>query len=70
MSDFFELLETFLIRIPGIKAGIGKGQTEDGLWWVKFQIDIQHPLAWKFALDYRTWIGQISKLVLEDLNSS
>ena len=38
--------------IPGIQHnhapsfGIGRGHNQDGLWWIKFGIDIEHPLAW------------------------
>lgn len=42
----FEPLINFLCRIPGIGKSKGSGLDEDGSWWVKFSIDIQHPLAW------------------------
>lgn len=41
----FTSLETYLLRIPAIQGPIGKGDS-DGLWWVKFSIDTEHPLAW------------------------
>ena len=41
----FELLESFLQRIPAVGNAIGKGDS-DGLWWVKFKIELHHPLAW------------------------
>jgi hypothetical protein len=41
-----EMLVTFLRRVPGIDGTIGKGRLDDGLWWVKFGLDIDHPLAW------------------------
>lgn len=40
-------LEAFLRRIPSITAPIGTGTDPSGLWWVKFAIDIAHPLAWR-----------------------
>jgi hypothetical protein len=43
-GDFGGLLQ-FLKRVPSIKESIGGGMDKD-LWWVKFQIDIEHPLAW------------------------
>jgi hypothetical protein len=42
----FSPLENFLGRIPAIDGAIGKG-VDDSLWWVKFSIDIDHPLAWR-----------------------
>ncbi len=39
-------LISFLERIPAIQAPIGHGRGDDGTWWVKFAIDIRHPLAW------------------------
>ena len=41
----FQTLESYLLRVPAIQGPISKGDT-DGLWWVKFAIDIHHPLAW------------------------
>jgi len=43
--DFDSLIE-FLRQIPGISGSIGKGRFDNGNWWVKFQIDITHRLAW------------------------
>jgi hypothetical protein len=42
----FSGLEKFLGRIPAIRGSVGKG-VDNGLWWVKFSIDIEHPLAWR-----------------------
>lgn len=47
----FTRLVDFLARIPAIEIndtparGIGSGDGDAG-WWVKFQIDIDHDLAW------------------------
>jgi hypothetical protein len=51
-SAGFEELLAFLERLPAIqlpagRASIGNGQFEDGRWWVKFGLDIHHPLAWR-----------------------
>jgi hypothetical protein len=40
------VLVAFLRRVPGIIATVGSGRSDDGHWWVKFQMDIDHPLAW------------------------
>jgi hypothetical protein len=48
----FSGLIDFLKRVPSIQHnntpsfGIGAGYDQDGLWWIKFGIDIEHPLAW------------------------
>ncbi len=44
--DFTPLLH-FLERVPAIKLPIASGTFGDGLWWVKFPIDIEHLLAWQ-----------------------
>ncbi len=47
----FTKLVDFLARIPAIEIndtpsrGIGSGESDAG-WWVKFQIDVDHDLAW------------------------
>lgn len=43
----FDTLLSFLQSIPGVQAAIGHGLKSDGEWWVKFSIDIEHPLAWQ-----------------------
>ena len=58
--EYFNELEKFITRVPGIKPGIGKGQTEDGLWWIKFQIDIDHPLAWKIVQEFGHVVNYLS----------
>jgi hypothetical protein len=40
-------LTEYLTRIPSINPNMGSGVFENGCWWVKFQIDIQHKLAWR-----------------------
>lgn len=40
-------LVAFLKTVPGVKPSIGQGVFENGTWWVKRQIDIEHPLAWQ-----------------------
>jgi hypothetical protein len=47
----FQSLETFLGRVPSVRGPIGKGRGDDGRWWVKLVIDIEHPLAWHVVQD-------------------
>ena len=35
----------YLTKVPAITGAIGHGAADDGLWWVKFEIDIAHELA-------------------------
>lgn len=44
-SEFTSLIE-FLSKVPAIAGQIGRGSDDNGHWWVKFQIDIQHKFAW------------------------
>jgi hypothetical protein len=48
MSDetLFEPLRNYLSQVPAISGKIASGFSDDGRWWVKFTIDIGHPLAW------------------------
>ena len=41
----FDGLIQFLKKVPSIKESISNG-IDEGLWWVKFQVDIEHPLVW------------------------
>ena len=44
-TPFLPLLE-LVSSIPSVVGSIGSGFAEQGHWWVKFSIDIDHPLAW------------------------
>jgi hypothetical protein len=44
MADDFSMLTDFMAKIPAIKGCPASGHYDDGLWWVKFQIEIGHPL--------------------------
>ena len=45
----FDRLTAFLKRVPAISAQGLMGHGDDGAhaWWIKFNIDIAHPLAWQ-----------------------
>ena len=49
MSDgrAFQALEQYLGSVPAVQLPFGHGHEQDGSWWVKFSIDIEHPLAWQ-----------------------
>ena len=40
----FDKLINYLIQIPGISEPVESGNKNG--WWVKFSIDIKHPLSW------------------------
>lgn len=56
----FDSLLAFLKRLPGISAPLGKGRLEDGNWWVKFSIDINHHLAWNVVQELGCVLNYIS----------
>ncbi|HVE52874.1 MAG TPA: hypothetical protein VNB23_05780 [Ramlibacter sp.] len=43
----FDALQAYLARVPAVSGSIASGQSPDGNWWVKFALDLAHPLAWK-----------------------
>jgi hypothetical protein len=48
MSSYsFTQLTNYVSQVPSIKPGIATGVSDHGIWWIKFQIDIEHPLAWR-----------------------
>ena len=42
----FKTLEAYLASVPAVQQSFGHGHDASGGWWVKFSIDIEHPLAW------------------------
>jgi hypothetical protein len=42
-----DVLQDFLEKIPSIKGHVVGEFSDNGLWWIKFKIDIHHPLAWR-----------------------
>jgi hypothetical protein len=57
--DFQSLLR-FLSRVPGIGAVVGKGHFDNGNWWVKFSIEIDHPLAWSVVQEFACVLNYLS----------
>ena len=63
-DEFYEL-ESYLRRVPAIgdpsiNPTIGKGRFPDGNWWVKFGIDIDHPLAWNVVQEFGNVLNYLS----------
>lgn len=42
----FDSLEHYLGKIPAVCNEFAHGVYDDGTWWVKFRLDINHQLAW------------------------
>lgn len=59
-SPQFERLTAYLASVPAIQLEIGTGVFEDGNWWVKFAIDINHPLAWNVVQELGHVLNYVS----------
>jgi hypothetical protein len=59
--DFQPLLD-YLRKLPAIDPSIGSGtRIGDGsLWWVKFIIDIDHPMAWRIVQELGHVLNYVS----------
>lgn len=59
-SRAFSALLDFFKRVPAIQGSIGSGSEEGGRWWVKFEIDIQHQLAWHTVQEFGHVLNYLS----------
>lgn len=57
--DFQPLID-YIRKIPGIHPSIGSGMGDEGVWWVKFVIDIDHPLAWRVVQELGHVLNYVS----------
>jgi hypothetical protein len=57
--DFDKLL-AYLKRVPSLSGVIGTGKSEDDCWWVKFSLDIKHPLAWNVVQEFGCVLNYLS----------
>lgn len=55
----FNTLITYLERIPSMEKPISFG-SDDGFWWVKFQLDITHELAWNAVQEISYVVNNVS----------
>ena len=58
-DTIFEPLKGYLAKVPSI-THISMGFTDDGYWWVKLTIDIEHPLAWSVVQELGHVLNYIS----------
>ena len=56
----FDSLLAYLRRVPSVSGSIGSGKFDDGNWWVKFSLDITHPLAWSVVQEFACVLNYIS----------
>ena len=56
----FKTLIDYLEKVPAIQKPIGKGVYNDGLWWIKFTIDIGNNLAWNVVQEFAHVVNYIS----------
>lgn len=56
----FDPLLKFLARCPAVGEGVGHGTFDDGNWWVKFDIDIRHKLAWNVVQEFGCVLNYVS----------
>lgn len=55
----FETLITYLEKVPSIEKPISCGDT-DGLWWLKFSLDLNHQLSWNVVQELGHVINYMS----------
>ena len=63
--DVFDPLLAFLEKVPGIslpagRKSIGRGFNDDGTWWVKFSLDLGHPLALRVVQEFAHVLNLLS----------
>lgn len=47
MPDRFDKLEKLISNLPAVDTPVSSGIYENGFWWVKFDINLEHPLSWR-----------------------
>jgi hypothetical protein len=55
-----ETLARLVGRVPSVTGPIGTGCTADGCWWLKFAIDIGHPLSWRAVQELAHVLNYVS----------
>src|SRR4051812_15271977 len=61
---FAKLLD-FIARVPSVEVnetpsrGFGSG-ADDAIWWVKFSLDLSHPLAWNVVQEFGYVLNYLS----------
>lgn len=56
----FKTLIEYLEKVPSIIKPISFGSENDGMWWIKLQLDISHNLAWNVVQELGCVVNYIS----------
>jgi hypothetical protein len=59
-EPLFNPLLDYLRTVPAIDNAVSSGLENDGRWWVKFIIDISHPLAWNVVQELGHVLNYVS----------
>lgn len=58
-KNFISLI-SFLKKVPSIGEHVAFGSEFKGMWWVKFQIDIEHKCAWYVVQELGSIVNYLS----------
>ena len=54
-----QVLVNYLRRVPAVNPRIGQG-VEGERWWLKFVLDVRHPLAWRVVQELAHVLNYLS----------
>ncbi len=52
-------LVAYLDRVPSV-SHVANGTSDNGIWWIKFNIDISHPVAWNVVQEFGHVLNYLS----------
>tara|TARA_R110002033_G_C3871469_1_gene237242 strand:+ start:1240 stop:1668 length:429 start_codon:yes stop_codon:yes gene_type:complete len=58
-KEFRTLIE-YLEKVPSVIKPISFSSEDSGFWWIKFKLDIKHPLVWNVIQELGCVINYIS----------
>lgn len=65
VDEPFEPLLAFLENVPAMnlpagRKSIGCGLEDDGTWWIKFSLELEHPLVWRVVQEFAHVLNLLS----------
>jgi hypothetical protein len=65
LDEPFEPLLVFLEKVPAMnlpagRESIGCGLEDDGTWWIKFSLVLEHPLVWRVVQEFAHVLNLLS----------